>query len=211
MPDAAAAACDAGHEPPAAEEPAASAGSDADPDAGAPSAEVAGGTAQAVAVQADKEADGGASADAPAAPEALLAAAQVVVKEEPAPAAVAPEAEMEPPSLAAPTSLPPAAAAVGKKDIKVDVANLGKGSGLMGDDDGLFVPQASPAPSLSQYSAKAKEADARIELNKYDVDAWKSLLSEVQVGSMKHLAGEVYERVCFARVSLSAAASRRLN
>ena len=82
-----------------------------------------------------------------------------------------------------------------KEVAAIDVASLGKGGGLMGDDDHVFVPQVAPAPSLSQYTAKAKEASSKVELNKYDVDAWKVLVSEVQTGAMKHLAGEVYERL----------------
>jgi hypothetical protein len=88
-----------------------------------------------------------------------------------------------------------------KPDLKipvpvVDVASLGKGGGLIGDDDDkVFIPQASPAPSLSQYTSKGKEANGRVALNKYDVEAWKVLVSEVQSGGMKHLAAEIYERL----------------
>jgi len=79
--------------------------------------------------------------------------------------------------------------------LAVDLASLGKGGGLMGDDDEVFAPQVALAPSLSQYTAKAKEASGKVELNKYDIEAWKVLISEVQTGAMKHLAGEIYERV----------------
>lgn len=83
----------------------------------------------------------------------------------------------------------------GKGTLAVDLAALGRGGGLMGDDDEVFMPQVALAPSLSQYTAKAKEASGKVELNKYDIEAWKVLISEVQTGAMKHLAGEVYERV----------------
>jgi hypothetical protein len=55
-----------------------------------------------------------------------------------------------------------------------------------------LAPQAAPAASLSQYTAKAKEAYSKIELNKYDVEAWKALITEVQTGPMKHLGALLY-------------------
>jgi len=146
---------------------------------------------------------------APAVKEEIAAkpAAAAVVKEEPAEVAkekiaqAAPKVEEEPAAkpaaAAAESAVTPTAKKAGvPKTPLVDTASLGKGGGLIGDDEEkAFVPQAVPAPSLSQYTTKAKEANSKVELNKHDVDAWKVLIAEVQTGAMKHLASEIFERV----------------
>lgn len=120
------------------------------------------------------------------------AAANVVVKEEPAPAAS--HSDAAPPAVEA--AVAGSAGADQAAAVNVDLSSLGKGGGLIGDDeDQAFVPQASAMPSLAQYTSKAKDAHSKIERNSYDVESWKILISEVQSGSMKHLAGEVYERL----------------
>ena len=88
------------------------------------------------------------------------------------------------------------AAAKPEANVKVKRENEADKSqviGLLGN--GRFEPQAAPAPSLDQYTQRAKDANSKVQRNKYDIEAWKVLVSEVQSGAMKHLFVEIYERL----------------
>jgi len=69
------------------------------------------------------------------------------------------------PGAAAPAAAPAAPAAAAPP--AAEEIDLGGGAGEWA------APEGVPEPSLSQYTARAKDAHAKLQRNKHDIDAWK--------------------------------------